>query len=98
MAMAQVVLYVGLALAAVIVTAALLLITKIVIAVALGCALVIGAIVVLIGRIEIGFWDPLAPVAFVANAIFAFLVSLSFIAIGRWLRWPFFITKRRNTQ
>jgi hypothetical protein len=90
----QVWLYAGLAVVSLVLTILLLLITKVALAVTLGCALLTGAIVVLVGRIEIGFWDPLAPVAFIANAAFGFIVSVCCIVIGRSLRWPLFVRKR----
>jgi len=94
--MEQVLLYVGIAVIAAIVTVLLLLVTKIAVFVTLGSALIVGTIVVVAARIELGFWDPLAPIAFAANAVFAFVVSLVFLVLGRWLRWPLFLAKQRG--
>jgi hypothetical protein len=92
----QILIYTGIAVVAIIVTMLFLLITKIAAIVTIGCALLVGGMVVLFARIELGFWDPLAPVAFVANTAFAFAVSFAFWGIGRWLRWPFFMPKRHT--
>jgi hypothetical protein len=94
--MEQVLTYIGIAGVAAIVTTLLLLITKIPAVVTIGSALLVGAMVVVYARIDLGFWDPLAPVAFVANAAFAFAVSFALLAIGRRLRWPFFLSKRES--
>jgi hypothetical protein len=95
--MEQVLTYIGIAGVAAIVTMLLLLITKIPAVVTIGSALLVGAMVVVYARIDLGFWDPLAPVAFVANAAFAFAVSFALLAIGRQLRWPFFLSKRGSS-
>src|SRR5688572_11882210 len=93
----QVWIYVGIAVLTVIVTLLLLLITRIAAVVTIGTALLIGAIVVLAARMELGVWDPLAPVSFVANTAYAFAVSFNHLAIGRWLRWAFFMPKSRDS-
>jgi len=94
--MEQVLTYIGIAGVAAIVTTLLLLITKIPAVVTIGSALLVGAMVVVYARIDLGFWDPLAPVAFIANAAFAFTVSFALLAIGRRLRWPFFLSRREG--
>jgi hypothetical protein len=96
--MEQILLYIGIALAAGVITTALLWITKIPAVVAIGTALIVGGAVVFIARIEVGFWDPLAPIAFVANAVFGFVVSCGLLAIGRWRRWRFFAGKHSGQQ
>ena len=95
--MEQVLTYIGIAGVAAIVTMLLLLITKIPAVVTIGSALLVGTMVVVYARIDLGFWDPLAPIAFVANAAFAFAVSFALLAIGRRLRWPFFLSKRGSS-
>jgi hypothetical protein len=96
--MEQILLYVGIAIVAAIVTVLLLLVTKVAIFVTLGCALVVGLIVITAARIELGFWDPLAPIAFVANATYAFLVSLVLLLVGRWQRWSLFLSKKGKDE
>src|SRR5688500_17349845 len=94
----QVWIYAGIAVLTLIVTFLFLVITRVAAVVTIGTALVVGAIVVLVARVELGFWDPLVPVAFVANAAFAFAISFAVLAIGRWLRWTFFMPRRRETN
>lgn len=94
--MEQVLTYVVIAGAAVVATMLFLVVTKIPAVVTVGSALLVGAIVIIYARIDLGFWDPLAPVAFAANTAFAFAVSFALLGIGRWLRWPFFLAKPRN--
>lgn len=94
--MEQALLYLGIAIVAAIITVLLLLVTRAAILVTLGCALVVGLFVITAARIELGFWDPLAPIAFVANAAFAFVVSLVLLLVGRWRRWPLFLPKKGN--
>lgn len=96
--MEQVLTYVVIAAAAVIVTMLLLIVTKIPAVVTIGSALLVGALVIVYARIDLGFWDPLAPVAFIANTAFAFVVSFALLGVGRWLRWPFFLAKPRNAE
>ena len=94
--MEQLLIYVVIAAAAVTATMLLLLVTKIPAVVTIGSALLVGAIVVVYARVDLGFWDPLAPIAFVANTAFAFVVSFALLALGRWQRWPFFLSKRNR--
>lgn len=94
----QVWIYVGIAALTLIVTLLFLVLTRVAAVVTIGTALVVAAIVVFVARLELGFWDPLAPVAFVANAAFAFAVSFAVLAIGRWLRWTFFMPRRHETK
>jgi hypothetical protein len=95
--MEQVLIYSLIAAAAMIATMLLLLVTKIPAVVTVGSALLVGSILIVYARVDLGFWDPLAPVAFVANTAFAFAVSFALLAVGRWLRWPFFLSKPRNS-
>lgn len=94
--MQQVLTYVVIAAAAVIATMLFLVVTKIPAVVTIGSALFVGAIVIIYARIDLGFWDPLAPVAFIANVAFAFAVSFALLGVGRWLGWPFFLGKPRK--
>lgn len=94
--MEQVLTYVVIAGGTVIATMLFLVVTKIPAVVTIGSALLVGAIVIIYARIDLGFWDPLAPVAFIATAAFAFAVSFALLGVGRWLRWPFFLAKPRN--
>ena len=91
--MEQVLIYVGIAIATIGITILLLLTTKSALVVTTGSGLVVALLLILYARFTSGLWDPLWPVAFVANALFAFVVSLAFWAIGRWLRWPLFMPK-----
>jgi hypothetical protein len=47
-------------------------------------------------RLELGYWDPFTPIAFVVCWSFAALISLAFVELGRKLKWPFFL-KRQET-
>jgi hypothetical protein len=95
--MEQALSYVGIAAFAVVTTTVFLFITKVPAVVTLGSALLVGALIVVYARIDLGFWDPLAPIAFVANAAFAFVISFALLAIGRRLRWSFFLPKRNDS-
>jgi hypothetical protein len=85
--------YVAIAVAAVVVTFLLLLVTKVPTVVTIGAAVVVGAVTVLLARFDLGHWDPLAPLAFIATAAYAFAVSFALLALGRWQRWSLFISK-----
>lgn len=93
----QLLTYIVIAGAAVIVTMLLLLVTKIPAVVTIGSAFLVGGMATLYARIDLGYWDPLAPVAFVATTAFAFAVSFALLAVGKWLRWSFFMTKRHSS-
>lgn len=89
----QVVLYLVIAAVTLAMTLLFLLMTKIPAVVTIGAALLSAGLVVLYARIDLGYWDPFAPIAFVANTVFTFAVSFAFLGIGRWRRWPFFVKK-----
>ena len=91
--MEQVLVYIGIAIGAILITMLLLLITRSGLVVTTVSGLVVALILILGARFASGLWDPLWPVAFVANALFAFVVSFAFWAIGRWLRWPLFMPR-----
>lgn len=96
--MEQTLLYVCIAAAAAMVTLPFLLLTKVPALVTTGSALLVGVLVVIVARVDLGYWDPLAPIAFVANTAFAFGISFALLAIGRWLRWPFFLSRGSRSQ
>lgn len=89
----QLSIYVAVALLAVVMTLMLLLITKIPGIVTIGAGLLSAAVTVMYGRIDLGYWDPLAPIAFVTISVFAFAVSFVFLWIGRRRKWWLFVRK-----
>lgn len=89
----QVVLYLVIAAVTLVMTLLLLLITKIPAVVTIGAAFISAAMTLLYARIDLGYWDPFAPIAFVATMLFTFVVSFAFLGLGRWRRWPFFLGK-----
>lgn len=89
----QVVLYLVIAAVTLVMTLLLLLITKIPAVVTIGAAFISAALTLLYARIDLGYWDPFAPIAFVATMLFTFVVSFAFLGLGRWRRWPFFLGK-----
>jgi hypothetical protein len=80
--MEEAVTYMVIAAVAAVVTTLFMFVTKIAAVVTVGSALLVGALVVVYARIDLGFWDPLAPIAFVTNAAFAFAISFALLAIG----------------
>jgi hypothetical protein len=88
--------YIAIAVAAIVVTLLLLLVTKIPAVVTIGSAIVVGGLTVLFARIDLG--DPLAPIAFFATAAFAFAVSFGLLALGRWQQWSLFVGKRSGSN
>jgi hypothetical protein len=89
----QVVIYLAIALLAVAMTLLLLLVTKISAVVTVGAALLSAALTVLYARIDLGYWDPFAPIAFATTMAFAFAVSFAALWIGRSRKWAFFVRK-----
>lgn len=45
-------------------------------------------------RLDAGHGDPFELIAFVFCWFFAAIVSLAFIGVGRWLKWPFFLSRK----
>lgn len=90
--------YIAIAVAAIVVTLLLLLVTKIPTVVTIGSAIVVGGLTVLFARVDLGYWDPLAPIAFFATAAFAFAVSFGLLALGRWQQWSLFVGKRSGSK
>jgi hypothetical protein len=94
MDVAQIWIYFAIAAGAIGVTLLLLLVTKIPTVVTIGSAIVVGGLTVLFARFDLGYWDPLAPIAFVVTAAFGFVVSFGLLALGRWQQWSLFVGKR----
>jgi hypothetical protein len=76
------------------VTMLLLLITKLPVVVTLSAATICSSALMLIGRLELGYWDPFTAIAWVTSWGFAFAVSFIFLGAGRWLKRPFFLGKK----
>jgi hypothetical protein len=89
--------YVTVAVLAVLASLALLTATKIPWVVMLFAATIASGLFMIYARLDLGYWDPFAPIAFVVCWFFAAIVSLGFVGIGRWLKWPFFL-KRAQVQ
>jgi hypothetical protein len=98
MDVAQVWMYIVIAAAAILVTLLLLLVTKIPTVVTIGSAIMVGGLTVLFARFDLGYWDPLAPVAFVVTAAFAFVVSFGLLALGRSQQWSLFVGRRPGSK
>jgi len=86
--------YAAVGIVTMVVTLALLGATKIPVVVVLLAATLVSSAVITLGRIDLGYWDPFAPIAFVSLWFFAAIVSLGFIGVGRWLKWPFYLAKK----
>src|SRR3954464_5390742 len=82
--------YAGVAVLTVLVTLGLLLATKIPVLVVLIAATTVSGALMILGWLDLGYWDPFAPIAFVSLWFFAAVVSLALVGVGRWLKWPFF--------
>ncbi len=85
--------YTAVAIVTVLATLAMLLVIKIPAVIMLVVATLVSGSIVIFGRLELGYWDPFAPIAFVSLWFFSAIVSLGFIGVGRWLKWPFFLAK-----
>jgi hypothetical protein len=48
---------------------------------------------VLYARIDLGYWDPFAPIAFATIVVYACAVSFALLWIGRTFQWPLFVKK-----
>jgi len=86
--------YLAVALLAVLATLAVLAATKVPVVVTIAAATAASGLVILYGRLELGYWDPLAYIAFVFCWFFAFVVSFAFLGAGRLLKWTFFLSTR----
>jgi hypothetical protein len=86
--------YTVVAVVTVLLTLALLAATKIPAVVMLLAATIVTSVVMAYGRLELGYWDPFAPIAATFCWFFTAIVSLAFIGVGRLLKWPFFLTKK----
>jgi hypothetical protein len=89
--------YIAVAVLTVLITLAVLGATKIPVVVVLVAATIASSGFVIYARLDLGYWDPFAPIAFVFCWFFAAITSLAFIGVGRRLRWPFFL-KRAQVQ
>ncbi|MGE0873081.1 MAG: hypothetical protein AB7O31_00255 [Burkholderiales bacterium] len=75
------------------VTSLMLLITKIPVVVILSAATISSSALVLLVRLDLGYWDPFTHIMFVWNWFIAIAVSFLFVGTGRWLKRPFFLGK-----
>jgi len=89
--------YVAVAVLSALITLAMLGATKVPVVVVLVAATIASGSFMIYARLDLGYWDPFAPIAFVFCWFFAAIVSLAFIGVGRWLKWPFFL-KRAEAQ
>jgi hypothetical protein len=87
----QVVIFLVVAVVAVAVTLVMLLITKIPAIVAIGAAVTSALLTVVYARIDLGYWDPFTPIAFVTTMAYALVVSFIALWIGRKRKWPLFV-------
>lgn len=78
----------------VLISLGLLSITKIPAAVMLCSAISAAALYSIYARLDLGYWDKFAAIAFFFTAVYAFVVSFALLGIGRFLRWPFFLSKK----
>jgi len=86
--------YVLFAIAVIAVTSLMLLITKIPVVVILSAATMCSGALMLLVRLDVGYWSPFTHIMFVWNWFVATAVSFVFVGVGRWLKWPFFLGKR----
>jgi hypothetical protein len=86
--------YIAVAVMTMLASLAMLVVTKIPWAVMLCAATVASGAFMIYARVDLGYWDPFAPIAFVVCWFFAAIVSLAFVGIGRWLKWPFFVKRQ----
>jgi hypothetical protein len=87
--------YLAVAVLAVLATLAVLAATKVPVVVTIAAATAASGLVILYGRLQLGYWDPFAYIAFVFCWFFAFVVSFALLGAGRLLKWPFFLSRGR---
>ena len=83
--------YISVAILAVLASLAFLAVTKIPAVVMLFAATIASGAFMIYARIDLGYWDKFAAIAFVVCWFYSALVSLGFVGLGRWLKWPFFL-------
>jgi hypothetical protein len=86
--------YLSVAVLAIAASAALLSITKSPAIITIVAASVAAGVYMIYARLDLGYWDKFAVVAFVVCWAYAFVVSFAFIGIGRLLKRPFFFAKK----
>jgi hypothetical protein len=87
--------YTAIAIVTVLLTLGLLAATKVPTIVALLAATIVTGVTMALGRLELGYWDPFAPIAATFCWFFTAIVSLAFIGVGRLLKWQFFLGTKR---
>ena len=88
--------YVAVAVLAIAASFTALVLTKSPVIVATISASVAAMLFMVYARIDIGYWDPFAPIAFGVCWGYAFLISIGFLGIGRFLGQSFFIKKLKQ--
>ncbi len=87
--------YIAVAGIAVAISLGLLRITKIPAVVMISSALITALLFSLYARITLGYWDKFVAISFFSTAAYACAISFAMLGIGRLLRWPFFLDKKK---
>ena len=90
--------YVLFTIAVIAVTSLMLLITKIPVVVILSAATISSGALVLLVRLDVGYWDSFTHIMFVWNWFVAVTVSFLFVGVGRWLKRPSFLVRERRNR
>lgn len=90
--------YISVSILAVLASLALLTVTKIPTVVMLVAATLASGAFMIYARIDLGYWDKFAPIAFVVCWFYSALVSLGFVGVGRWFKWPLFLKKSHEAR
>jgi len=88
--------YASVAILSIAATLALLSITKIPAVVMLIAPSIATAAVMVYARLDLGYWDPFAPIAAAFCWGLAFVVSFALLGLGRSLKWAFFLSKKSD--
>ena len=85
--------YIVLAALTIVLTLALLSVTKIPSVVMLLAATSASGAFALYARLADGYWDSFWVIALAFSWFYSATVSLAFIGLGRWSKWPYFLGK-----
>ena len=92
----QVFVYVSVTILAIAISFGLLAITRIPAAVVLSSAVLTAGLYVGYARVIGAHWDTVAVVALFTVLVYASVISLAFVGMGRLLRWSTFVEERKD--
>jgi len=90
--------YLIIAVLAIVATIGLLFMTKIPTVILLASPSIAAVVYMLYARLDLGYWDKFAIIAFVVSWAFAFVVTFAFLGVGRLLRLRWFLSNGGQLQ